>query len=334
MTAASTSGPGGRSESRRPILIAGLPRSGTTWTKDVLGCDPSLLSLMEPDSEGHRASAIWAKRRIGRFPVLAPGDRDDDYRQLWSWVFDGVPEGPRLRAAAQILRIARPPDVNRYLRGDGSAKMTLASAVGRHPGGRRDHRLDDHRLLVKSVHAPLSIEWLTSEFDVDVVIVLRHPGSILASWISLDFIDQYVAFEERPALVSRASAMGVPLPGGDQLERTIGRIGVLTTALEQAVARHPSWKVRTHEQMCADPVAEFRRLYADLGLQWNDRAVNHLADNDRAGKGFRTQRRAADLPDDWKRRLTPEQIEVMQRVLARFPLDRWTEGDFQADAAT
>jgi hypothetical protein len=313
-------------------VIAGLPRSGSTWTKQIVECDPSLVSLMEPDSERHRASATWAKRRAGRYPVLAPGERDDDYHQLWSWVFDGVPEGPRLKLADKILRGVGPAELDGFLRGGGSVKMSVAASIARHPRGHRDHRLDGRRLLVKTVHAPLAIEWLAEEFDIDVVVVLRHPGSILASWLDLDFVDRYVAFEERPALGHLVSSWGVPLPGPDQLERTIWRIGVLITALEMAMAHNPSWTVRTHEQLCGEPVAEFRRLYADLGLAWNPQAEATLADNDRAGKGFRTQRLAAELPDDWKRRLTPHQISEMQRVLAWFPLRTWTADDLSPDA--
>jgi len=317
----------------RPIVIAGLPRSGSTWTKEVVECDSSLRSVMEPDSERHRASAIWAKRRTGRFPVLAPGDRSDHYRQLWSWIFDGAPEGPRLRLADKILRGVGQQEESSFLRGQGSIKMTAAGVLGRHPRGSSVTQGDGRRLLVKTVHAPLSIDWLATEFDIDVAVVLRHPGSVLASWLALDFVDQYVPFEERPGARQLASKWDVPPPGPDQLERTIWRIGLLTTALERAVASHPTWVVRTHEELCLDSVTAFRRLYTDLGLTWNDRAEAHLVDNDRAGKGFRTRRLASELPDNWKQRLTTDQIREMGRVLRRFPLERWSDEDFTADRA-
>src|SRR6202035_122847 len=51
----------------RPLLLVGMPRSGTTWTMRVLASDPSLLAVMEPDNEVRSAPAIWAKRGSGRF---------------------------------------------------------------------------------------------------------------------------------------------------------------------------------------------------------------------------------------------------------------------------
>jgi hypothetical protein len=323
-----TAGPAsGQIDPRRPLVIAGMPRSGTTWTKQVLECDPSVYSLMEPDSEGHQASAIWAKRRAGRFPVLAPDDRDDAYRQLWSWILNGTSQSPRLELASKVHTIVRPAERKRFLQGGSSAKMSLASALASHPSDRRNPVLDTRRLLVKTVHAPLSIEWVASEFDIDVLVLLRHPGSILASWISIDMNDQYVPFHESQPVRNLAQAWGVRLPGTSHLERLVWQIGLLLTGLEKAAARHPGWTVRTHEQLCRRPAEEFHSLYADLGLNWSAAADASLAGNDRPGQGFSTQRVAADLPDDWKRRLTAEQVDELGRVLAWFPLETWSGDD-------
>ena len=335
MTAGETEGAavtGDPDPSRRPLLIAGMPRSGTTWTLRILESASSIYSLMEPDSEGHRASAIWAKHRAGRFPVLAPGDRDDAYRQLWAWILHGAPESLRLKVAAKVLKGVRPPERKRFLQGRFSPIMSAAGALASHPGDRRNPVLDRSRLLVKTVHAPLSIEWVASEFEVAVVVMLRHPGSILASWISLNLNDQYVPFHDIPSVRQLVESWGVRPPGPDHLERMIWQIGVLVTALEKSAARHPEWAVRTHEQMCVEPEAEFRRLYEELGLEWNETSSASLVRNDRPGKRFDAQRIAADLPDDWKRRLTAHEASEMKRVLSWFPLTRWSPEDLDLSA--
>ncbi len=319
-----------------------MPRSGTTWTFQALECDDSLYALKEPDSGAERSSAIWANRHIGRIPVLTPGERDDRYRLLWAWIMNGAIETPRLRLAAQMLRLMSPPawgkanrlraiptlERKRYLRGGFSPAMKLAGAIASRPPVRRNPVLDDHRLLIKTVHAPLTLEWLASEFDFDALVLLRHPGSILASWISLDMDAQYVPFAESPAVRRVAEGWGVKLPGPDHLEQMIWQIGVLLTALEKAASHQPTWVVRSHEQLCIDPVEAFRQLYAELGLRWNEKAEAFLVENDRPGQGFRTRRVAAEMPDKWKQRLTAHQVAEMQRVLAWFPLTTWSPEDF------
>jgi hypothetical protein len=331
---------------RRPLVIAGLPRSGTTWTLGALQRDPNLYPLKEPDSEADRASAIWAKRETGRFPVLSPGDRNDPYHLLWAWILDGAAETTRLRVGGEILRAVSPPawgkgsrlrslptrERRRYLRGGFSPVMWLAGSIAAHPPVQLNPALVGRRLLVKTVHAPLAMDWLGTEFDMDVLVLLRHPGSVLASWIGLDMDAQYGPFSELPAIRRVTEGWGVRPPGPNHLEQMVWQIGVLITALEQAAAHHPSWLVRTHEQLCVDPTQQFRQLYTELGLQWNEEAEAYVIDNNRPGKGFRTRRVAADLPGDWKQRLTPHQIAEMQRVLAWFPLKTWSADDLDVAA--
>jgi len=53
-----------------------------------------------------------------------------------------------------------------------------------------------------------------------------------------------------------------------------------------------------------------------------------LAENDRAGEGFRTQRVASELPEGWTHRLNVEQVALLRRGLAGFPLRTWNVEDF------
>ena len=314
--------------SKPPLLLVGMPRSGTTWTMRALAADGSLHGVMEPDNESRSASAIWAKRRAGRFPVLDPGDRDPEYRRLWEWILAGADQSPRLKIAGTTLRAVRDGGRRRFYHGRFSPLMQLAGAIGAPPRRPPGHPLVNQRLLVKSVHLPLAVEWLASEFDVEVLVLLRHPGNVLASWISLNLLDQYVRLDENPRIRSRVSVAGsIPPAGPEPLERMVWQIGVLTLALEDALSRHPTWRVRVHDALCVDPPAQFRRLYSDLGLTWNEGVEQYLTTNDRPGVGFPTQRVASDQPDGWKSRLTPMQIDVMQEVLSRFPLSTWSAQD-------
>ena len=328
MTSAPTSPPR-RSGAARPLVLAGAPRSGTTWTMRVLEGDPSLLPLMEPDNESRSAPAIWGKRRSGRFPVLRPGDHDAGLQWLWSWILDGAPQSDRLKLSAPLLRAVRPGGRRRFYQGRTSPLMQLAGLAGARPPHQPVPALDGHRLLVKTVHIPLAVEWLASEFDIDVLVLLRHPGNVLASWISLDLNDQFARLDRQPAIRHRIDDLGtIPPPGTDPLERLVWQIGVLTLGLEEAAAAHPGWVVRTHEELCIEPVAQFRRLYAQLGLTWTEAAEEYLSKNDRPGEGFPTQRVASDQPDAWKTRLSPAQADTLRRVLSRFPLSTWTADDF------
>ena len=312
---------------QRPLLIAGIPRSGSSWTQVILSRDPSILVVTEPDSETKSAPAIWAKRRLGRYPVLAPGDRDADYQKLWRWVLAGAPQGRRLEVAERVRKIAI-KEWRWYVQGRWTPTMRLAGQLGRNPGDQEVQALRDHRLLVKSVHAAMSVEWLAATFDLEVLVLLRHPAAVLASWQSLGLPEHFARLERVPEVRQRCEEWGVPLPGPDELEHTVWLLGVLLTSLEQA-ARHSGFVLRTHEQMCLSPAGEFRSLYRELGLEWTERADEAVEGLNRPGQGWSVERVAKDQPDRWKTRLSPATVDVMQRVLAPFPFRTWTSEDLQ-----
>jgi len=324
---------GQQTGSRRPLVVVGIPRSGTTWTMQVLQSDRSLYPLLEPDNEGTSAPAIWGKRHAGRFPALGPGDVDDAYRELWGWILGGARRSRRLGVAAQIMRGVQPPTRTRFLQGRAVPVMRVAGAIASHPGDRRNEDVLGRRILVKTVHAPLAVEWLAREFDLDVLVLLRHPGNVLASWLALELNERYVRLEENELVRSRfLDRWGVPRPGRDPLERMVWQIGLLTTGLEEAARRHPEWVVRTHEHLCGDPTGSFRTLFDVLGLSWSEATDAYLAGSDRPGEGFHTQRVAAELPEGWRTRLDADQIASMARVLSGFPLETWPGGDFTRSA--
>jgi hypothetical protein len=311
----------------RPILIVGLPRSGTTWTMRALAAAPGTRSLGEPDNEDKFPASIHAKRAVGRYPVLRPGEPCPPYRKLWAWILQGADEDGRARLARHLLG---PGAVNRIHEGRPDPVTWLAGQVARNPRPRPAPAGSD-RLVVKSIHAQLCAEWLADSFDVEVLMLQRHPANVLASWLEVNLKDaRNSTLESRPEIRTRyLEPWGVPLPGPDPIERISWRIGLLMAVLEDARSRHPEWHVRRHEQLCTDPPAEFQKLYAELGLEWGDSSAEFLDEHNTPGTGFVVKRVASELSDSWRHRLDGDQVATLRRVLDRFPLTGWTDRDFE-----
>jgi hypothetical protein len=312
----------------KPILIVGLPRSGTTWTLRALAGAAGTIAVLEPDNEDKYPAAIHGKRLVGRYPVLPPGERAPDYRDLWEWILRGAPEDRRARLARHLLG---PGAVGRIHQGRRDPVTWLAGQLARAPrAGPEAGPRPTGRIVAKSIHAQLATEWLATQFDLDVLILLRHPANVLASWLEMNLKDaRNSTLETRPEIRARyLEPWGVPLPGPDPVERMSWRIGLLTAAIEDASSRHPDWHLRTHESLCTDPTAEFRRLYADLGLAWGEGAQAFLDEHNAPGSGFTVRRVAAELSDSWRQRLDDRQLATLRRTLAQFPIAAWTDRDF------
>lgn len=54
------------------ILVAGVPRSGTSWVAKVLSFNKSIKLINEPDNEHNNLIAYIYKQKLPRFPYLRP----------------------------------------------------------------------------------------------------------------------------------------------------------------------------------------------------------------------------------------------------------------------
>jgi hypothetical protein len=317
-----------RSESpqaKSGVLVVGLPRAGATWVGETLSCAENAALVNEPDNETFNAFAVRAKLRLGRYPVLDADDQaPDDYATLWRQAFAGMSthRGLRRMVAESLMRSfdraelwnafcnVREPRATLRLR----AVAALASpptSLPKAPG----------HVVVKSAHGPLAVEWIARQFQPRVVIVLRHPLNVVASWMELGWggcsldthpkvIERYMRRWHLPALPATCS----------RLSRVSWEVGLFSSALRSAAERHSDWWLVDHEQLCRDPSGGFRQLFVALGLQWTDAAELHLANSNRPGTGLVTRRIAADQPERWRKRLTGEQVREISGVLESFPV--------------
>jgi len=291
----------------------------------VLGTSPGTVKVLEADNEDKFPAAIHAKHRLGRYPSLVPGQQAGPYRGLWAWILAGGTETWRSQQARRILG---PGEATRIFEGNMDLTTWFASTLARNPGARDPV---PQRVIAKSIHAQLALEWIDRAFTITPLVLLRHPGNVLASWMDVGLKDgRNSTLESRSEIRARfVDRWDVPLPGSDPIEKMSWRIGLLIAAVEEALARNPGWHVRTHEQLCTDSVATFRTLFDDLGLEWGDATEQFLVENDTPGEGYATKRVAADIIDSWQRRLDDGQLATLRRVLATFPITTYTDADLE-----
>jgi hypothetical protein len=317
----------GPADRARPILVAGAPRTGTTWVARALTLADDVVWVNEPDNEWPNVYALRAKRSLGRFPVLLEGDRAPAaYERLWERALAGFVPG-RLREALAwkldrgertMLELWRAmcDHASPYL----SPRLRLAMLGARPPG----RRLGRGRVLVKTVHAPLALGWIAARFEPQVVLVLRHPLNVVASWVDLGWGG--CALDTNPTVRRRLARWGLPDLGPDAtpLQRVAFEVGLFTCELEGWRARRPDWAVAEHEALCLDPPGGFRALASRLGLSWSERAELFLEESNQPGAGYSLFRLAAEQPERWRRRLSPEQVREAWSVLRRFEAP-WVE---------
>jgi hypothetical protein len=178
-------------------------------------------------------------------------------------------------------------------------------------------RLSDARPLVKDPIALLSAEWLAESFGMDVVVLIRHPAAFAASLKRLGWKHSFATFiqDGRVPEVLRPYEVEIR-EQAEQPGETLAQAALLWRVLYNAVdgyrERHPDWSFLRHEDVSAEPVATFERLYAKLGLDFTQSARQSIA--------------RASAPDNPSELPTPHAVKLASAA----SLGRWRE-DLSAD---
>jgi hypothetical protein len=297
-----------------PILVTGAHRSGTTWVGKMLALAPGVAYIHEPFNP--RTPVGISPAGFDRYFTVVTAENEERYaRGLERTIHSRYGWREQLRdvhGARDVLRSGRD-----------------AVSVGR-------ARLTGARPLVKDPIALLSSEWLAERFGMDVVVLIRHPAAFAASLKRLGWKHSFGTFlvDGRAPEVLRAYEDEIREQAerpGDILEQAALLWRVLYNAVDGFRERHPAWVFLRHEDVSADPVATFERLYASLGLELTERArrsIERASDPDNPAE-LRSPHdvalaSAASL-GRWRGDLEPTEVELLrertQDVWPRFYAD-------------
>jgi hypothetical protein len=243
-----------------PILVTGAHRSGTTWVGKMLALAPGVAYVHEPFSP--RTAPGLSPARFDRYFTVVTSQNEARYRP-------GLERTIRFRygIGAQLRSLRRPRDLART--GRDFSRVVRA-------------RLSSARPLVKDPIALLSAEWLAETFAMDVVVLIRHPAAFAASLKRLGWKHSFATFIQEGGVPEvlrpyEAEIREQAEHPGEILAQAALLWRVLYHAVDGYRERHPGWSFLRHEDVSAEPVATFERLYEQLGLDFTRSAREAIA---------------------------------------------------------
>lgn len=241
-----------------PVLVTGLPRSGTSWTGKMLAAGGELVYVNEPLNPQHppgRCPGVLKAQVTHRFQYICEDNADD-----WLGPFrDTV--ALRYRFRAELARNRSPYDLARMIR-YGSA-FTLGRLRGR-------------RALLDDPFAVLSAAWFASALGCRVIALVRDPVAMVASWQRLGWTVYFHELLEQPLLVrDHPSVLELRELVGSQ--DRVAKAAALWRVTRSILSGVPGIRLVSYESLAADPLAGFRELYDFAGLTWSPRASERIA---------------------------------------------------------
>jgi hypothetical protein len=316
----------------RPILVTGVPRSGTTWISHVLSLSSDAWLVHEPDNERNTLLASYAKRNLSRMPFLEAKDTHTRFYWFWNFILNQtlLPENGLLSGSLLWLS-----DVFQILFGkhllfnyhhmipeDKINPLRLMTYFKKYP-----KYLKGVRRIVKSVHAGLSLSFIDANFHPRILIILRHPANIISSYIQMNLPDANRNIFLQKHLMNRYLKSFQPKIR--ELKHPLELMGLQVAIFyyiwEQQLKNHPHWNTITHESLCQNPVEEYKRIFRLMDLPWNPSINRFLKESNTAGNGYQIQRVALEQINKWKTFFEKDEIKKIQRGYSILPVEHFCE---------
>jgi hypothetical protein len=192
----------------------------------------------------------------------------------------------------------------------------------------RDSSRAHRRPLAKDPIAVFSAEWLAATFEMDVVVLIRHPAAVVSSLLQLGAIPSCARLLAQPLLTRdrlgqfRKQLEELREQPGDRLLEAALLWRLVYHVVEQYRSRHANWIFVRHEDISRRPVEAFADLYGKLGIEFTAAAEasvrRHSAvQNPRELESpFDIRLASASSLDNWRRRLSPADVERVRRITA------------------
>jgi hypothetical protein len=303
-----------------PLLVTGLPRSGTSWVGKMLEASDEVVYVNEPMNPGHppgHSPGVLDQRVTRQFQYISAEDDEGWARAFTDTLALRYRLGPELRANHSSYDLAR------------AAKYLTAFTAG---------RLRGRRAMLDDPFAVLSTGWLVERMGVQAAVLVRDPVSFVGSWRKLGWSMHFHELLEQPALVRDhlepyVDRMRALVGSPDWLARTCLLWEMTYDVVDRSFRALPGVSLISYEDLVAEPVTGFERLYETFGLTWSPEAQQRVvaATTGGADSAAGSHRwslrgglsRTAYRPmssetalSTFKNRLTPEEIDRVRELTA------------------
>jgi hypothetical protein len=170
--------------SAKPILITGAHRSGTTWVGRTLALSKSIGYIEEPFSPAVRH--------------YHPGLCNAKFQYWWMYINKENAEKYCNEISDTLaFRYQLNSQIKRIMKNKCGVKTFFKGYVN----FLTDRHIRKPRPLIKDPIALFSTEWLAEKFNMDVVILIRHPAAFVSSIKRMKWPHDFSNFLNQPLLM-------------------------------------------------------------------------------------------------------------------------------------
>ena len=180
--------------------------------------------------------------------------------------------------------------------------------------------------VVKDPISVFSSPWLARTFNLDVVMLVRHPAAFVRSILELQWNTRpKMLFRQTPLVEAWLSPMENELREQQQRQDPLTDAAFMWKGIHfvvvQYLERNPQWTLLRHEDLAREPHLGFRKLYTRLGLDYNEKIAKKIDKHSNAGNPtnprhhWQVRRNSRETVRNWYGYFTEEQLKTIRSIV-------------------
>ncbi len=304
---------------RKPILVTGSHRSGTTWVGKMLAASPSVGYIHEPFNLTHRPGICTAKFPYW-FTYITKENEAPYYEPLNNTL------AFRFDIAAELPAIQSMRHVGRMLKNYKNFSM---------------YHYRNAIPLMKDPIALFSSEWLATTFDMNMIVLIRHPAAFTSSISRLNWTHNFSHFLNQPLLMRdylapfEAEIRAFAETEHDILEQGTLLWRIIHYVILQYKERYKDWIFLRHEDISTDPLQHFEYLYKRMNLTMTDKEKKVIEDYSsednptEATKGHTfVKRNSKSNIKSWRKKFTEQELNNLRTQVEEISHKFYSDADW------
>ena len=293
---------------KKPIIVTGAHRSGTTWVGQMIALDKNVRYIHEPfniDEPRIHPLKYW-------FEYISFDDPEERQKEIYEFI-DEILDFNLKGVSKDFKMINGPRDILRFIK-------DTYERINKRP-------------LLKDPIVVMSTDWIAEKFNADVVALIRHPAAFIASIKVKDWEHFFHHFIEQEKLMNILGPYADKIRKYSELHPDIIDQGILLWniiyyRISQYQKVHPEWIFIRHEDLSLDPVNEYKKIYEKLGLNFTSKIEKKIIDSTSSKKAKHLKRDSKKNIFTWKNRLSEKDIKRIKKGTQEVSSQFYGENDW------
>lgn len=310
---------------KKPILITGSHRSGSTWVGKMIAQSPSVTYIHEPFNIAHPPGVGICNAKFSHWFTYITAENEALFykpiRKTVNFSYNLIDE--------LIAKGKKNPKEGLSVLAEYKKSI--------------QYRFSQVRPLIKDPIALFSSEWLASRFNTDIIVLIRHPAAFASSLKLQNWTFPFSHFLEQPLLMRdhlyefEAEISAYAAKEHEIIDQATLLWKIIHSMILKYQQKHKDWVFVRHEDISLDPLSQFQHIFNYLNLNFYSDIQKTIQDysspkNPSEGKlnvVHSLRRDSKSNIRNWQKRLSESEIERIRNNVEYISSKFYSDQDWE-----